>query len=99
MAPLPERPAKRLRGVGLGVELAATLVGFALFGLWVDRTLNTSPWAILISLAVGTTGGFYNFIRASLRELQPPPTSRLARPPTQPARDSGPEVKDSRPSN
>ncbi|MEO1369672.1 MAG: AtpZ/AtpI family protein, partial [Acidobacteriota bacterium] len=34
-----------MRGVGLGAELAAALIGFTLFGLWLDRTYDTSPWA------------------------------------------------------
>ena len=70
-----DRRATKLKGVGLGAELAAALVGFTLLGLWLDRSFDTAPWALLISLAVGTIGGFYNFLRASLRELQPPPTS------------------------
>jgi len=52
--------------LGLGIQLAATVVIFALIGHWLDRLLNTSPWLLLIGALLGATGGLYSFIRTVL---------------------------------
>lgn len=63
------------RGTALGVELAASIVGFTLIGLWIDHTYDTGPWGTLVCVVLGTVGGFYNFLRDALRILRPPPLS------------------------
>lgn len=60
------------RGLGLGAELAAAITGFALFGLWIDHTYETSPWGVLVCVSLGLVGGFYNFLRSALRLLKSP---------------------------
>ncbi len=58
-----------LRYASLGLELVGAVLGFALGGLWFDRSFETSPWGILIGLALGIIGGLYNLIRAALRAI------------------------------
>lgn len=78
------------RGTALGVELAASIVGFTLVGLWIDHTYDTGPWGTLICVVLGTVGGFYNFLRDALRILRPPPlrTSDDSPPESHPTRKS-----------
>ena len=73
------RPGPRTwpRLAGLGVELAGAVGGFCLLGYWIDRRYDTHPWGLLICAVCGLIGGFYNFIRSSLKALTPsePPGS------------------------
>lgn len=54
------------RLTGIGVELAAAVIGFTLAGYWWDRHFHSSPWGLLIGIALGLVGGTYNLIRQSL---------------------------------
>ncbi|MGO9481001.1 MAG: AtpZ/AtpI family protein [Candidatus Kryptoniota bacterium] len=49
--------------MGLGTELAASVVGMLLIGYFLDKHFGTSPWLVLVGAAVGLIGGFYNFIK------------------------------------
>jgi len=40
-------------GLELGFAVAIPLVGFLLFGLWLDRTIGTTPLFMIIFLLVG----------------------------------------------
>ena len=60
-----------LRLAGSGIELASAVAGFSLLGYWIDRSYDTSPWGLLICAICGLIGGFYNFIRSSLKALKP----------------------------
>ena len=51
---------------GIGVELVAAIVGFGLAGYGVDAYFDSSPWGLLVGLALGMVGGMYNAVRASL---------------------------------
>ena len=51
---------------GMGIELAAAIVGLTLAGYWVDYKFGTGPKGLLIGAVVGIVGGFYNFIRQAL---------------------------------
>lgn len=77
--PDPRRSANQ--GLGLGAELAAALVGFVLFGLWIDHTYDSSPWGVVVCSIIGLVGGFYNFLRSSLRILRSPAASAPRRAP------------------
>lgn len=57
---------KGLRMAGVGMELAAAVLGLTLVGYWVDRHFGTSPWAVVIGAIVGLLGGMYNFLREAL---------------------------------
>ena len=80
MQPTPrsKKKAPGLRGVGLGIELAAALIGFTLLGLWIDHSFDTGPWGTLVSVVFGLIGGLYNFIRSSLRAMRAPSFPREA---------------------
>jgi len=58
------RPWMRL--AGLGFELAASIMGAALLGWWIDRRLGSWPKAFLITTGIGLVGGLYNLIRSAL---------------------------------
>ena len=49
--------------MGLGTELAASVVGMLLIGYFLDEHFKTSPWLLLIGAGVGLIGGFFNFIK------------------------------------
>ena len=53
------------RMAGLGFELAAAIVGFALFGYWVGGYLGSAKWGVVIGSLLGIFGGMYNLIRAA----------------------------------
>ena len=61
-----------LRHTTIGMELFVAVLGFALLGLWIDRHYGTGPRGLLICSILGLIGGLYNFIRTSLRILNPP---------------------------
>ncbi|HEX9943933.1 MAG TPA: AtpZ/AtpI family protein [Thermoanaerobaculia bacterium] len=70
---MPERPKPRANWVklsGLGIELAAAVVGLSLFGYWWDRHFGTSPWGLVVGGVIGVVGGMYNLIRQSLSAIQ-----------------------------
>lgn len=50
----------------MGVELAASIVGLTLLGLWIDHRFGTRPVGILVGAGLGIVGGFYNFMRQAL---------------------------------
>lgn len=62
-----EGPSGTMRAAGVGMELAATVIGCCLAGYWIDSKLATSPWGILILAFVGISGGIYNLVRRDLR--------------------------------
>ncbi len=55
---------------GLGLELAAAVLGATLLGYWIDRQLESEPWGVVIGALVGIVGGLYNFIRQASRAAQ-----------------------------
>ena len=62
------RPSRAWMGLtGLGIEFGAAVGGFAVLGWWIDRRYDTSPTGLLICIALGLIGGFYNMIRQSLQ--------------------------------
>ena len=59
-----------VRYSGAGLELAGATAGLALVGYWVDSKYGTSPWGILIGVAIGIVGGLYNLVRESLAAIR-----------------------------
>ncbi len=61
--------AESLRAVapymGLGIQLAVTIVGMVLIGDWLDKKYSTSYWLWIFALT-GGTAGIYNFIKTVL---------------------------------
>lgn len=65
----PEEPGKGtgpgpMRFVGLGVQLAASLVVLVLLGQWVDRKLETGGIATIIGAAIAFAGTMITLVRA-----------------------------------
>jgi hypothetical protein len=53
-----------MRFVGLGVQLAASLLVLVWLGQWVDRRLNTGGIATIIGAAVAFAGTMVSLVRA-----------------------------------
>lgn len=49
--------------LGLGVQLAATIVILILAGSWLDGKFNSSPWFTLVLGLFGGFAGTYNLIK------------------------------------
>jgi uncharacterized membrane protein YccC len=52
-----------MRFVGLGVQLAASLVVSVLLGQWVDRKLGTGGIATLVGAAAAFAGTMFTLVR------------------------------------
>ncbi len=48
---------------GVGLQFALTIVVFMFAGMWLDRTLGTSPWLLILFVFGGATAGFYSIYR------------------------------------
>lgn len=67
------RPVHRwsaLRYAGMGLELAAAIIGLTLVGYWIDRTFDTGRVGLTIGAVLGIVGGMYNFIRQALEMVR-----------------------------
>ncbi len=53
--------------LGLGTQLAATIILMFYFGYWLDKKFNTYPVLILIFSFLGGFAAIYNFIRSVLK--------------------------------
>jgi F0F1-type ATP synthase assembly protein I len=51
--------------LGLGIQIAASLVVFVLGGLWIDNHFGTLPLFVLIGVALGMTAMIVLLVRAS----------------------------------
>ena len=65
--PGPDRRRAPMSLAGLGMELAAAVIGATLLGFWIDRKLESEPWGVVIGALVGIVGGLYNFVRQASR--------------------------------
>ena len=52
--------------LGLGTQLAATIILMFFLGRWLDTKLNSTPLMILICSFIGGFAGIYNFIKTVL---------------------------------
>ena len=48
---------------GVGLQFAVTIVAFMFAGMWLDRTLGTSPWLLILLVFAGAAAGFYSIYR------------------------------------
>lgn len=48
---------------GVGIQLAAAVVGGLLAGHYLDKYFGTHPWLTVAGLTLGTIGGFVNLIK------------------------------------
>jgi len=66
--PAQDRERSRLmRYASMGFELAASIIGLTLLGLWIDYRYQTGPKGVLVGAGLGIVGGLYNFLRAAVR--------------------------------
>ena len=52
--------------LGLGVQLAATMIIMVFIGKWLDDTYHMSPLYVIIGAVLGTFAGIYNLIKTVL---------------------------------
>ncbi len=52
--------------LGLGLQLAITIVIFFFLGKWLDTKFNTSPWLMVTGAFLGAGAGLYNFLKTVL---------------------------------
>ena len=50
-----------------GIDVAASVLGFTLLGLWLDRHCGWTPWATISGALIGILGGLYNLVRSELK--------------------------------
>lgn len=53
--------------LGLGTQLAATIVLMFFLGRWLDSKFNTTPVLIIVFSFLGGFAGIYNFIKTVLQ--------------------------------
>ena len=53
---------------GVGMQFAATIVVFALLGVWLDKRLGTSPWLVILLVFGGAGLGFWSMYRRMVRK-------------------------------
>ncbi|MHB8580317.1 MAG: AtpZ/AtpI family protein [Ignavibacteriaceae bacterium] len=53
--------------LGLGSQLAVTVVVMVLLGVWLDKKFSTTPILTIIFSFIGIAGGMYNFIKTALK--------------------------------
>ncbi len=58
-----------LKYLGLGSQLAATVLVTVFLGLWLDKKLNTSPFLTIVLSLLGVFSALYNFIK-TVTELE-----------------------------
>jgi len=49
--------------LGLGIQLAGSIVVCFFLGRWLDQVLNTAPWLMILGAFIGAAGGLYNFLK------------------------------------
>ncbi len=52
--------------LGLGTQLAATMVLMFFLGRWLDGQFGTYPWLIIVFSVLGATTAIYNFIKEAM---------------------------------
>ncbi len=53
--------------LGLGMQLAATVVIMIYIGVWLDKKFDSYPILFIVFSFIGITLGLYNFIRTVLK--------------------------------
>ncbi len=53
--------------LGLGVQLAASVVIMVFVGIWLDEKFNTEPVLTIVCSLLGIFAGMYNFLKTVLK--------------------------------
>jgi ATP synthase protein I len=56
--------------LGLGLQLAATVIVMVFLGIWLDGKFDTSPWLTVIFSFLGIASSLYNFIKTVLKSYK-----------------------------
>lgn len=62
-----KQPLTRSRLLGMGVELTASILGFAAVGYWLGGYFESREIGLLVGALLGIVGGMYNLIRVGLK--------------------------------
>ena len=53
--------------LGLGIQLAITVIAMTFLGIWLDKKYNSGPWLTVICSMFGIFAALYNFIKSVLK--------------------------------
>jgi ATP synthase protein I len=53
--------------IGLGLQLAITVVVLVFLGVWLDDKFDTKPWLTVICSFLGVFAALYNFIKTVIK--------------------------------
>ena len=53
--------------LGLGLQLAVTVVVMVFLGIWLDSKFNTNPWMTVLCSFLGIFAAIYSFIKTVLK--------------------------------
>ncbi len=53
--------------LGLGLQLAVTVVVMVFLGIWLDKKLDTNPWMTVVCSFLGIFAALYTFIKTVLK--------------------------------
>ena len=65
-----KKQPKPMAMMGMGLEFGAVIAVFCLLGWWIDGWLNTTPWVMLVLIAVAAVGGMYKLWRFGQRYFE-----------------------------
>lgn len=54
---------RQANAMGVGLQFGAAIVVFAFAGLWADRSFGTSPWLLIVGVALGFLGGTVSLLK------------------------------------
>ena len=53
--------------LGLGLQLAVTVIVMVFLGIWLDDKFGTKPWMTVISSLLGIATALYSFLKSVLK--------------------------------
>ena len=53
--------------LGLGLQLAVTVVVMVFLGIWLDKKLDTNPWMTVVCSFLGIFAALYSFIKTVIK--------------------------------
>ena len=56
--------------IAASIQFAAAVILMVFLGRWLDGTMGTAPWLMLVCLAVGFAAGLYSFLRSVEKTAQ-----------------------------
>jgi F0F1-type ATP synthase assembly protein I len=59
-----QSPNEALRLSGLGMQMLIVIGVFIIIGFYIDKTFNSKPLWTLIFSFLGTSAGFYQFVKS-----------------------------------